>query len=430
MEAALAAGSSRFERLTTHGRAPTRDSMMRMYHVAPAGTPIGLSDLVSCLRDQLTQLDALEAFRTSIRDRYGSRYCLFVSTGRAALALILQTMRELAPSDRDEVIIPSYTCYSVPAAVARAGLKVRICDVDARTLDYDHAALERADFSRVLCVASANLYGIPNDLHRLRAIAGSRGAFVLDDAAQSMEARVNGEFSGTLGDVGIFSLDKGKNITTIDGGIIVTDREDLGTLLLAKVAALPQPSAATRLVYFAKLMVYSIFLHPRLYWMPDSARFLKLGTTMYPRDLAIEAYPAFLAGVGDRLFRRIEELTSARIENARYLLGKLHDLEAVQLVSIPPQASPVFLRLPVFVRGNERDRAVAMLHQAGIGASGSFPTCIADIPGIDPGLFRGASDSEAGRWVAQHILTLPTHPFADTRSLDRAVSALKASTAG
>ena len=307
---------------------------MRMYQVAPAGTPIGLADLAGCLLDQLRQRDALEAFRTSIRSRYGSRYCLFVSTGRAALALILQAMRELAPGDRDEVIIPSYTCYSVPAAVARAGLKVRICDIDAETLDYDHAALERADFSRVLCVASANLYGIPNDLPRLRAIAGSRGAFVLDDAAQSMDARVNGEFSGTLGDVGIFSLDKGKNITTIDGGIIVTDREDLGALLQAKVAALPQPSAATRLVYFAKLIAYSIFLHPRLYWMPDSAPFLKLGTTMYPHDLAIEAYPEFLASVGDRLFRRIEELTSARIENARYLLGKLHDLEAVQLVSI------------------------------------------------------------------------------------------------
>ncbi len=403
---------------------------MRMYQVAPSGTPISLADVAGCLLDRLRQRDALEAFRTSIRNRYGSRYCLFVSTGRAALALILQAMRELAPGDRDEVIIPSYTCYSVPAAVARAGLKVRICDIDAETLDYDHAALERADFSRVLCVASANLYGIPNDLPRLRAIAGSRGAFVLDDAAQSMDARVNGKFSGTLGDVGIFSLDKGKNITTIDGGIIVTDREDLGTLLQAKVAALPQPSATTRLVYFAKLMVYSIFLHPRLYWMPDSAPFLKLGTTIYPHDLAIEAYPGFLASVGNRLFQRIEALTSARIENARYLLGKLHDLEAVQLVSILPQTSPVFLRLPVFVRGNQRDRAVAMLRQAGIGASGSFPTCIADIPDIDAGLFRGASNSEAGRWVAAHILTLPTHSFASKRMLDRAIAVLKSSTTG
>jgi dTDP-4-amino-4,6-dideoxygalactose transaminase len=327
------------------------------------------------------------------------------------------------------VIIPSYTCYSVPAAVARAGLKVRICDVDARTLDYDHAALERADFSRVLCVASANLYGIPNDLPRLRAIAGSRGAFVLDDAAQSMEARVNGEFSGTLGDVGIFSLDKGKNITTIDGGIIVTDREDLGAVLQAKVAALPPPSASTRLVYFAKLMAYSVLLHPRLYWMPDSAPFLKLGTTIYPRDLVIQAYPAFLAGVGNRLFQRIEALTSARIENARYLLGKLHDVDAVQLISILPQASPVFLRLPLLVRGSQRDRAVAMLRQAGIGASGSFPTCIADIPDIDASLFRGGANSEAGRWVAAHILTLPTHSFASRAMLDRAIAVLKSSTA-
>jgi len=401
---------------------------MRMHHVAPAGTPISLSDLASFLHDQVSPRDALEEFRTSIRARYGASHCLFVSTGRAAIALILQAMRELAPGDKDEVIIPSYTCYSVPAAVARAGLKVRICDINKETLDYDYGALERADFSRVLCVASANLYGIPNDLPRLRAIARGHGAFVLDDAAQSMEAKVNGQYSGTLGDVGVFSLDKGKNITTIDGGIIVTNREDLGTLLHSKVAALPEPSLTSRLGYFAKLIVYSRFLHPRLYWIPDRAPFLNLGTTSYPRNLAIEAYPEFLAGIGNRLFQRIAALTSARIENARYLLGELRNLGTVQLVSFPPEVSPVFLRLPLFVKGNRRDRAVTMLNEAGIGASASFPKCVVDIPDVDPSQFRGTSNSEAGRWVAAHILTLPTHSFVSRKDLDRAVAVLKSST--
>ncbi len=402
---------------------------MRMYHVAPAGTPISLSDLASFLREQISPRDALEEFRASIHARYGARHCLFVSTGRAAIALILQAMREMAPGDKDEVIIPSYTCYSVPAAVARAGLKVRICDIDTETLDYDYGALERADFSRVLCVASANLYGLPNDLPRLRAIAGGHGAFVLDDAAQSMEAKVDGQYSGTLGDVGVFSLDKGKNITTIDGGIIVTNRDDFGTLLQSKVAALPEPSLKTRLAYFAKLIVYSRFLHPRLYWIPASAPFLKLGATMYPRNLAIEAYPEFLASIGSRLFQRIAALTSARVETARYLLGELRNLGAVQLVSVPPEVSPVFLRLPLLVKGNRRDRAVAMLNEAGIGASASFPKCIVDIPDVDPGLFRGTPSSDAGRWVAAHILTLPTHSFVSRKDLDRAVAVLKSSTA-
>ncbi len=401
--------------------------IMGMYQVAPAGTRIGLSDLASGLLGQLGPTEALEAFRKSICDRYGLRHCLFVSTGRAAVALILQAMRTMAADDKDEVIIPSYTCYSVPASVARAGLKVRICDVDPGTLDYDYAELERADFSRVLCVVSANLYGIPNDLPRLCAIARAQGALVLDDAAQSMDARIDGKFSGTLGDAGIFSLDKGKNITTIDGGIIVTNRDDLGSLIRNRIMALPTASASTRALYFAKLLVYSTFLHPRLYWIPDSAPFLKLGTTPYPDSIAIEAYPAYLAAIGHRLFDGIEAITSSRIAKARYFLEELRNLPQVQFVSPPPSATSVYLRLPLLLKGSQRNRAVDVLKKAGIGASGSFPTAVADIPGVGPDLFRGTPNSDAGRWVAEHIMTLPTHSFVTRATQDRAISVLKSS---
>jgi hypothetical protein len=70
-----------------------------------------------------------------------------------------------------------------------------------------------------------------------------------------------------------------------------------------------------------------------------------------------------------------------------------------------------------------------MLNEAGIGASASFPKCVVDIPDVDPSLFRGTSRSEAGRWVAAHILTLPTHSFVSRQDLDRAVAVLKSSTA-
>jgi dTDP-4-amino-4,6-dideoxygalactose transaminase len=314
--------------------------------------------------------------------------------------------------------------------VARAGLKVRVVDVDPQTLDYDYDALEQADFTRVLAVASANLYGLPNDLPRLAAIAHRHHAFVLDDAAQSMEARVGGGWSGTLGDVGFFSLDKGKNITTVDGGIVVTNRDDIGALLEARIERLPQPSARTRLACLAKLFVYSGFLRPRLYWIPESLPFLGLGTTPYPDDIRLEAYPAFLAGVGRRLFARIGELTAVRVRNATLAMERLARLPSLQFVQVVAGASPVYLRLPVFVKGNDRDRAIAALKVSGIGASASFPTSVVDIPGIDSGLFRGPLRAEGGRRVARHILTLPTHPYVDASSLERAARILSKCTAG
>ena len=393
-----------------------------MYQLAPAGTHISLPDLAYWLQAQFNNSRALEEFRQSICDRYGVRYCFFVSTGRAAFSLVLQAMRELAPAEKDEVIIPSYTCYSVPASVARAGLKVRICDIDAKTLDYDYAALEQADFTRVMCVASANLYGIPNDLPRLRAIARNNGALVLDDAAQSMEAKVHGNFSGTLGDIGIFSLDKGKNITSIDGGIIVTNRDDLGSLLQAKVATLPEPSLKTRLLYLIKLLVYSSFLHPRLYWIPNGIPLLKLGSTRYTVNFLKEAYPVFLASIGKRLFDRIGLITASRIEKAQYLIDKLKDLDNIQSISYPSYISPVFLRLPLLIKGDRRDKLMIRLKQAGIGASTSYPTSIVDIPNIEFELVPRIYHSEAGRWVANKIITLPNHSYVTRKDLDRMVS--------
>lgn len=401
---------------------------MWMYHLAPAGTPVSIPDLACWLQAQFNQSGVLEEFRQSICDRYGVRYCFFVSTGRAAFSLALEAMRELTPGEKDEVIIPSYTCYSVPASVARAGLKVRICDIDPRTLDYDYAALEQADFTRVLCVASANLYGIPNDLPRLTAIARKTGTLVLDDAAQSMEAKVHENFSGTLGDVGIFSLDKGKNITSIDGGIIVTNRDNLGSLLQAKVAALPKPSLKTRLLYLIKLLVYSSFLHPRLYWIPNGIPLLKLGSTRYTVNFLKEAYPVFLASIGKRLFDRIGLLTASRIEKARLLIDRLKGLDDIQSISYPSYILPVFLRLPLLIKEEHRNKLMIRLKQAGIGASTSYPTAIVDIPNIDSNLFRGSCYSEAGRWVARRILTLPTHSYVTIKNMDRMARILDSKT--
>jgi dTDP-4-amino-4,6-dideoxygalactose transaminase len=403
---------------------------MVMYQLAPSGTPIALTDLADGLLAPLAGEGALDAFRDAIRHRYDVRHCFFVSTGRAAFALILEAMRALSDGRRDEVLVPSYTCYSVPASVARAGLKVRVCDVDPATLDYAPEALERCDFERVLCVASANLYGIPNDLARVRAVAAANGAFVLDDAAQSMEAKLDGAFSGTLGDVGLFSLDKGKNITTIDGGIIVTNRADLGSWLEARVPGLPAPSIARQFKYLAKLLVYAGFLRPRLYWIPESIPFFKLGTTPYPREIPLEAYPAFLAGVGRRLLGRIGALTAARVANATQGLAYLRDVAGVQPVSVRDGVSPVYLRLPLLVEDGKRDRAIAALKATGIGATGSFPTPVVDIPGIDPGLFRGPRHATGGRQVASQILTLPTHPYVDRTRLEQAASILRECTSG
>ena len=200
---------------------------MPLRYIAPAGTPIPFRYLAGSIASALSPRQVLDEFREAVCSVFGVKHCFFVSSGRAALTLLVRSLRDMAGEGRDEVVVPSYTCYSVPASIARAGLRIRVCDVDPRTLDYDHDKLARTDLSRAVGIVSSNLYGIPNDLQALSRIAEEQGIFLVDDAAQCMGGKVNGRASGTFGTAGLFSLDKGKNITSIEGGIVVTGSDDL-----------------------------------------------------------------------------------------------------------------------------------------------------------------------------------------------------------
>src|SRR3972149_6052762 len=127
--------------------------------LSPAGAPIPVRAILSSvLEGQKGQNDLTKL----LRERLGIRHVHFVSSGRAALTIVLRALQRL--SDRREVIIPAYTCFSVPSAVARAGLTIRLCDVDPKTLDMNHNALARLDLGTVLCTASSGMSGSSLDL--------------------------------------------------------------------------------------------------------------------------------------------------------------------------------------------------------------------------------------------------------------------------
>lgn len=136
------------------------------------------------------------------------------------------------------MVIPAYTCFSVPSAVVKAGLDVALCDLDASTFDFDYRLLEAAVNEKTLCVIPSHLFGIPSEMDRVNAICREKGVYVVEDAAQAMRGPTKGKL-GTLGDVGFFSLGRGKNITCGSGGIIVTNsiqspRRSAGTIMALK----------------------------------------------------------------------------------------------------------------------------------------------------------------------------------------------------
>lgn len=397
-----------------------------MRQIAPSGTPIRMADLAALVLGAFSRSRNLELFRDAVCASFGVRHCFFVSSGRAAMTVILRSLRALSDSRKTEVIVPSYTCYSVPASIRKAGLAARVCDVDPVAFGYDLRRLERMDFSNVLCIVTSNLYGIPDDLPALERIAMRHDIRLIDDAAQCMGGRVDGRYAGTFGEAGLFSLDKGKNITTIEGGIILTRSDEMAGALRIECERLPDSVFAKCALNFLKMILYAAFLSPRLYWIPNRLPFLGLGSTVYSGEYPVEKYEAFLAGLGVRLLDRLPVINQARIENARLLRTMLEGTPGTVLPSPVENASPVYLRFPVRILDEgRRDRCIAELNRRGISASASYPGAINDIPEVRTGLSEEEARLPGGRALARQIVTLPTHPYVHREDLVTMVDVIR-----
>ncbi len=388
--------------------------------VAPAGTPIKFADIYNWLTRLPFGNDDLEDFRNAICQKFNIKHCLFMSSGRAALSLVLQALSELRDDEsKDEVIVPSYTCYSVPASVMKAGLKVRVCDIDPTTLSYNIEKLANFDFTHTLAVVSANLYGIPNDLPKISEIAKTNNVYLIDDAAQCMGGKVDDQYSGTFGDVGLYSLDKGKNITSIQGGILVTNSDELQQILYNLIHTLPDSSAVTTITDSLKLLIYAALLPPKSYWITQYLPFLNLGKTEFTTDYPVRQYSPHLGSFALLMFNHLDELTSRRRHNARMLTEALSSLSGLDQIEHADIVQTVDIRLPILVNNvNQRENLLYSLLDNGIGASTSYPLAVPDIADIKDRLDSRDCDTPGGRRVAQEIITLPTHPYVTEKHIE------------
>lgn len=393
-------------------------------YLAPAGSPITVSDLLRWAGTAVTPGDAERRLTQAVSARVGGVHATATSTGRAGMTLLLRAMRRLAATSRTEVVLPSYTCYSVAASIVKAGLKPRVVDISPRTLDYAPDALATVDFSRVLAVIATNLYGIPNDLPTLLSLTRAHGAFLIDDAAQAMGASIGGRASGTWGDAGLYSFDKGKNVSAIDGGVVLTQTDALAAALDAEMQECRRPPATTSAVHVAKAVAYSVLLRPWLYGIPARIPQLGLGRTVFTTDYPLDRPDPALMALAVTMLPRLEAFTAARQANAAALLNELRRL-GVESVTPSTGSVAAYLRLPILVADARQQAAViADMHAAGIGATTSYPASLADVPDLQPYLANPNPPAAGGRDVAARIVTLPTHPFVTPADIRRMAQVL------
>lgn len=157
---------------------------------------------------------------------FGSKYAQLVSSGTAALTTALSA---LGVGYGDEVIMPSFTFVASFEAVLSVGAVPVMVDIDD-TLTLDPTAVRKAITPNTKCIMPVHMCGSMADLDALQAICKEHKLILLEDACQSIGAQYKGKYLGTIGDAGTFSFDFVKTITCAEGGVVLTNREDVYTI--------------------------------------------------------------------------------------------------------------------------------------------------------------------------------------------------------
>jgi CDP-6-deoxy-D-xylo-4-hexulose-3-dehydrase len=188
--------------------------------------------------DMFTMGQEVKAFEESFAKYVGSRYAVMVNSGSSANLLMVAALFytknpgiNLKPGD--EVIVPAVSWSTTYYPLYQYGLKIKFVDIDLATLNYDLEQLRQAVTDRTRAIMVVNLLGNPNDFSVIQNIIGNRDIALIEDNCESLGAEFQDKKTGTFGVMGTFSSFFSHHISTMEGGLIVTDDEELYQILLS-----------------------------------------------------------------------------------------------------------------------------------------------------------------------------------------------------
>jgi CDP-6-deoxy-D-xylo-4-hexulose-3-dehydrase len=177
-------------------------------------------------------------FEAEFASWVGSRHALMVNSGSSANLLMVAALFYTQDPRRrlqrgDEIIVPAVSWSTTYYPLHQYGLRLKFVDIDLQTLNLDIDAVRRAIGPRTRGILAVNLLGNPCDFDALRAVAEERGLLLLEDNCESLGATFGGRQCGTFGLMGTFSTFFSHHISTMEGGLICTDDEELHQILLS-----------------------------------------------------------------------------------------------------------------------------------------------------------------------------------------------------
>lgn len=332
---------------------------------------------------QLAQGLKVKEFETKFANYIGVKYAAAVNSGTSALQLACQA---LGLSSNHEVITTPFSFIASSTSILYTGARPVFADIDDQyNLDPDKVVAKiNANTKAILVV---HLYGNPAKMIEINKIAKRYNLLVIEDAAQAHGSKINGQKVGTFSDIACFSFYPTKNMTTIEGGMVVSNHQKL----IEKVKLLRNQGAKTR--YHHSELSYNF-------------RMTEVS-----------------AAVGIEQLKKLDKFNKIRNQNAAYLNKLLSKIVSIETPSINTENFSNFHQYTIRVKKPlNRDRLAQYLSEKGIETAIFYPIPIYRQK-LD--VFKTYSLLPNTELAIKEVLSLPVHPSLTKKDLKKIVSIIQ-----
>lgn len=259
----------------------------------------------------------VKLFEEQFANYFGKQYAIMANSGSSANLLMIAALffRKDNPLMKgDEVIVPTVSWSTTYMPLQQYGLKVKFVDIDIDTLNFDLNALKNAVTDKTKAILAVNLLGNPNDFTEINKIIGDRDIILLEDNCESMGAEVEEKKAGSFGLMGSFSSFFSHHISTMEGGMVITDDEELYHIMLSIRA-----HGWTRNLPDNNLVSGIKSDNP----FEESFKFVLPGYNLRPLELS--------GAIGQEQLLKLDGFVSMRRKNAEVFKSVMSNIEGVKI---------------------------------------------------------------------------------------------------
>jgi CDP-4-dehydro-6-deoxyglucose reductase, E1 len=374
-----------------------------------------VADSVDVLLSQyVTMGQRVKDFEAQFAEFIGSKHAIMVNSGSSAnLIAVAAAASNKVPNGLrpgDEIIVPAVTWPTTITPLLQYGLVPVFVDIDPHTLNLRPEDLEDAMSSRTRGIFVVHLLGNPVAMTQVMEFAREHKMWVLEDTCESLGSEIDGRKVGTFGEFGTYSFYFSHHITTIEGGMVVTNDDALADL-----------ARSLRAHGWIRDMSNKEELASASPWIDPRFLFVHVGYNVRPMELQ--------AAFGRVQLKRLDEFNEARRRNADWLIAELSDLSErgdVQFVTEQSGGQSTWFGFTVLCRDAEtRQRLSAHLEERRIETRAIVAGNLTVQPAFRDAPHRTVGSLANSTMITQRGLFIGNHPNLDQARLDHIAGAFR-----